>query len=139
MKIMSIHLYTKIWSWEFFFYLIMVLYFLIFLVSGCFKNYCIFVLPFLLQAQMRDLAGFVETRQQLLTLKPNHRMNWIGFAVAHHLNSKYFPFFIFSSNKIFVSFSFLPFINFCQLLFCETFFRFFFYYIIFEGQNWTAC
>ncbi|CAN1836317.1 N-terminal acetyltransferase A complex auxiliary subunit NAA15 [Linum perenne] len=41
----------------------------------------------LLQAQMRDLAGFVQTRQQLLTLKPNHRMNWIGFAVAHHLNS----------------------------------------------------
>ncbi|EYU21564.1 hypothetical protein ABFS82_09G099700 [Erythranthe guttata] len=40
----------------------------------------------LLQAQMRDLAGFVETRQQLLTLKPNHRMNWIGFAVAQHLN-----------------------------------------------------
>ncbi|KAI3463358.1 hypothetical protein Pfo_020021 [Paulownia fortunei] len=40
----------------------------------------------LLQAQMRDLAGFVETRRQLLTLKPNHRMNWIGFAVAHHLN-----------------------------------------------------
>lgn len=42
-----------------------------------------------LQAQMRDLEGFVETRQQLLTLKPNHRMNWIGFAVAQHLNSKY--------------------------------------------------
>lgn len=41
------------------------------------------------QAQMRDLSGFVETRQQLLTLKPNHRMNWIGFSVAHHLNSKY--------------------------------------------------
>ncbi|KAL3633012.1 N-alpha-acetyltransferase 16, NatA auxiliary subunit [Castilleja foliolosa] len=40
----------------------------------------------LLQAQMRDLEGFVETRQQLLTLKPNHRMNWIGFAVAQHLN-----------------------------------------------------
>lgn len=38
---------------------------------------------------MRDLAGFVETRQQLLTLKSNHRMNWIGFAVANHLNSKY--------------------------------------------------
>lgn len=38
---------------------------------------------------MRDLTGFVETRQQLLTLKPNHRMNWIGFAVAHHLTSKY--------------------------------------------------
>ncbi|KAF3450798.1 hypothetical protein FNV43_RR06887 [Rhamnella rubrinervis] len=41
----------------------------------------------LLQAQMRDLTGFVETRQQLLSLKPNHRMNWIGFAVSHHLNS----------------------------------------------------
>ncbi|XP_073292059.1 N-terminal acetyltransferase A complex auxiliary subunit NAA15-like [Primulina huaijiensis] len=40
----------------------------------------------LLQAQMRDLSGFIETRQQLLTLKPNHRMNWLGFAVAHHLN-----------------------------------------------------
>lgn len=38
---------------------------------------------------MRDLTGFVETRQQLLSLKPNHRMNWIGFAVAHHLTSKY--------------------------------------------------
>ncbi|XP_010539518.1 PREDICTED: N-alpha-acetyltransferase 15, NatA auxiliary subunit-like isoform X2 [Tarenaya hassleriana] len=36
---------------------------------------------------MRDVSGFVETRQQLLTLKPNHRMNWIGFAVAHHLHS----------------------------------------------------
>ncbi|GAA0148143.1 acetyltransferase [Lithospermum erythrorhizon] len=41
----------------------------------------------LLQAQTRDLAGFVETRQQLLTLKANHRLNWIGFAVSHHLNS----------------------------------------------------
>ncbi|KAG5016290.1 hypothetical protein JHK85_022426 [Glycine max] len=41
----------------------------------------------LIVAQMRDLSGFVETRQQLLTLKPNHRMNWIGFSVAHHLNS----------------------------------------------------
>ncbi|CAN8240552.1 unnamed protein product [Cochlearia groenlandica] len=41
----------------------------------------------LLQAQMRDLSGFVDTRQQLLTLKPNHRMNWIGFAVSQHLNA----------------------------------------------------
>ncbi|RWR77484.1 Tetratricopeptide repeat-containing domain-containing protein [Cinnamomum micranthum f. kanehirae] len=41
----------------------------------------------LLQAQMRDLAGFVETRRQLLTLKPTVRINWIGFAVAQHLNS----------------------------------------------------
>jgi hypothetical protein len=42
----------------------------------------------LLQAQMRDLAGFVETRRQLLTLKPSHRNNWIGFAVAHHMNAE---------------------------------------------------
>ncbi|KAJ7522001.1 hypothetical protein O6H91_19G078300 [Diphasiastrum complanatum] len=40
----------------------------------------------LLQAQMRDLVGFVETRRQLLTLKPNHRNNWIGFAIAQHIN-----------------------------------------------------
>ncbi|MQL77057.1 hypothetical protein Taro_009456 [Colocasia esculenta] len=37
----------------------------------------------------RDLTGFVETRQRLLSLKPNHRMNWIDFAVAHHLHAKY--------------------------------------------------
>lgn len=49
-------------------------------------------ISFFFQAQMRDLDGFVETRQQLLSLKPNHRMNWIGFAVAHHLNSKYVKF-----------------------------------------------
>lgn len=38
------------------------------------------------QAQMRELSGFVETRRQLLTLKPSHRNNWIGFAIAHHIN-----------------------------------------------------
>lgn len=48
---------------------------------------------------MRDLSGFVETRQQLLTLKSNHRMNWIGFAVSHHLNSKYD--FILHQSKLF--------------------------------------
>ncbi len=41
------------------------------------------------QAQMRDLTGFVETRRQLLTLKPSHRNNWIGFAVAHHMNAEW--------------------------------------------------
>lgn len=41
----------------------------------------------LLQVQMRYLSGFVETRPQLLTLKPNHHMNWIVFSVAHHSNS----------------------------------------------------
>lgn len=41
----------------------------------------------LLQAQMRDLGGYVETCRTLLTLKPNHRNYWIGFAIAHHLNN----------------------------------------------------
>lgn len=40
----------------------------------------------LLQAQMRDLGGYVETCRTLLTLKPNHRNYWIGFAISHHLN-----------------------------------------------------
>lgn len=40
----------------------------------------------LLQAQMRDRPGFVETRRQLLTLKPSHRNNWIAFALAQHCN-----------------------------------------------------
>jgi peptide alpha-N-acetyltransferase len=42
----------------------------------------------LLQAQMRELPGFVETRRQLLTLKPSHRNNWIGFAIAYHINNE---------------------------------------------------
>ncbi|CEG43496.1 n-terminal acetyltransferase a complex subunit nat1-like protein [Plasmopara halstedii] len=40
---------------------------------------------YLLQVQMRDLKGFAETRRIMLTLKPNNRNNWIGFAIAHHL------------------------------------------------------
>ena len=37
----------------------------------------------------RDLSGFVETRRQLLTLRPAQRTNWIAFAVAHHLVCNY--------------------------------------------------
>ncbi|CAI5744760.1 unnamed protein product [Peronospora destructor] len=44
---------------------------------------------YLLQVQMRDLKGFAETRRTMLTLKPNNRNNWIGFAVAHHLVGNY--------------------------------------------------
>ena len=40
----------------------------------------------LLQIQMRDHRGFVESRRRLLTLKPTLKVNRIGFAVAHHLN-----------------------------------------------------
>jgi hypothetical protein len=35
---------------------------------------------------MRDFAGFVETRQKLLQLKPGNRIHWLTFAVAHHIN-----------------------------------------------------
>lgn len=41
------------------------------------------------QVQMRDLQGFADTRQQLLTIKPNNRNHWISFAVAHHLSKNY--------------------------------------------------
>lgn len=34
---------------------------------------------------MRDLGGFLETRQQLLQLKPANRNNWMSLALAHHL------------------------------------------------------
>ncbi|KAL4451836.1 hypothetical protein ABPG75_007498 [Micractinium tetrahymenae] len=40
----------------------------------------------LLQIQMRDMPGFLETRQTLLELKSNNKHNWISFALAHHLN-----------------------------------------------------
>jgi peptide alpha-N-acetyltransferase len=43
----------------------------------------------LLQVQMRDLPGFVQTRQQLLTLKPTNRNNWFSFALAQHLQERY--------------------------------------------------
>ena len=39
----------------------------------------------LLQVQMRDLSGFVQTRNHLLTLKPTNRNNWLTFAVSQHL------------------------------------------------------
>lgn len=34
---------------------------------------------------MRDMPGFLETRQALLELKSNNKHNWITFALAHHL------------------------------------------------------
>ena len=35
---------------------------------------------------MRDLAGFAVTRHNILTLKPNGKINWLAFALAKHLN-----------------------------------------------------
>jgi N-alpha-acetyltransferase 15/16, NatA auxiliary subunit len=39
----------------------------------------------MLQIQMRDLEGFAVTRNTLLTLKPNAKINWLAFALARHL------------------------------------------------------
>lgn len=39
----------------------------------------------MLQIQMRDLDGFEATRNSLLTLKPNAKINWMAVAVAKHL------------------------------------------------------
>lgn len=39
----------------------------------------------LLQIQMRDLKGFSVTRQTILGLKPNQKINWLSFALAKHL------------------------------------------------------
>jgi len=39
----------------------------------------------MLQIQMRDLEGFALTRNTLLSLKPNAKINWMAFALARHL------------------------------------------------------
>ncbi|KAI0084740.1 NMDA receptor-regulated protein 1-domain-containing protein [Irpex rosettiformis] len=39
-----------------------------------------------LQTQLRHYDGLVETRHALLRIRPNLRSNWIGLAVAYHLN-----------------------------------------------------
>ncbi|KZT00643.1 NMDA receptor-regulated protein 1a [Laetiporus sulphureus 93-53] len=39
-----------------------------------------------LQTQLRIFDGLVETRLMLLRLRPSLRQNWIGLAVAYHLN-----------------------------------------------------
>jgi len=43
----------------------------------------------LVQIQMRDIPGFVETRATMLALKASQKSHWISFAVAHHLNGSH--------------------------------------------------
>jgi len=43
----------------------------------------------LLQIHRRDLTGFAETRRKLLQVKPQNRLNWIGYAIAEHLCKTY--------------------------------------------------
>ena len=40
----------------------------------------------LLQVQMRDISGFLKTRNTILSLKSNQKINWLTYAVAKHLN-----------------------------------------------------
>ena len=37
------------------------------------------------QIQMRDLPGFLSSRQALLEAKSGNKLNWVAFALAHHL------------------------------------------------------
>jgi len=43
----------------------------------------------LLQIHRRDVTGFAETRRKLLQVKPNNRLNWVGYAIAEHLCKSY--------------------------------------------------
>jgi peptide alpha-N-acetyltransferase len=42
----------------------------------------------LLQVQMRDWAGFVQSRNQMLQARPSIRQNWTALAVALHLSGE---------------------------------------------------
>ena len=39
----------------------------------------------MLQIQMRDLMGFTITRNTILNLKPNAKINWMAFSLAKHM------------------------------------------------------
>lgn len=43
----------------------------------------------LLLVQMRNYEQYVAIRHQLLKIKPNFKMYWIGLAVAYHLNNDF--------------------------------------------------
>jgi N-alpha-acetyltransferase 15/16, NatA auxiliary subunit len=43
----------------------------------------------LLQVQIRDYEGFEESRRKLLNARPNQKTNWIGVAIAFHLQANY--------------------------------------------------
>ncbi len=43
----------------------------------------------LLQIQMRQYEPYLEARRQLLELRPQNRMFWVGLAIAYHLNNEH--------------------------------------------------
>lgn len=40
----------------------------------------------LLQMQMRDYAGYIQSRSAMLQARPGFRQNWTALAIAHHLS-----------------------------------------------------
>lgn len=42
----------------------------------------------LLQVQMRDYPGYVQSRKDMLQARPGIRQNWTALAIAHHLNGE---------------------------------------------------
>lgn len=50
-----------------------------------FLRYFLHILTILMQVQMRDLAGYQETRRQILLLKPGQKGGWLTFSIAAHL------------------------------------------------------
>ncbi|KAJ5168247.1 N-terminal acetyltransferase A complex subunit n.t1.c1 [Penicillium canariense] len=40
----------------------------------------------LLQAQMRDFQGYIQSRSAMLQARPGFRQNWTALAIAHHLS-----------------------------------------------------
>ncbi|KAF2791614.1 N-alpha-acetyltransferas-like protein 15 [Melanomma pulvis-pyrius CBS 109.77] len=43
----------------------------------------------LLQAQMRDYEGYIDSRNKMLNQRPQLRQNWTALAVAYHLSGNY--------------------------------------------------
>lgn len=43
----------------------------------------------LLQCQIRDFDGYIDSRQKILNARPQLRQNWTGLAIAYHLSGNY--------------------------------------------------
>lgn len=43
----------------------------------------------LLQMQMRDFQGYIQSRTQMLQARPGFRQNWTALAIAHHLSGDF--------------------------------------------------
>jgi len=43
----------------------------------------------LLQIQLRNLEGYLETRHHILKIRPQQKPSWVGLAIAYHLQKNY--------------------------------------------------